>query len=364
MPDYPAIDQTMNQALADGVFPGAVLLVARGEEVLFHRAYGFAALIPHKRPMSLDTVFDLASLTKPLATTLAVMALVAEGRLGLDQTFQELGQPFLYPGQETVSIRQLLAHTSGLPAYQPYYQKLVALPLADRKRVLRETVRREPLENLPGTITLYSDLGFMVLEWIAESLQGQDLHGWTRDNLYQPLRLKTMGFRPLTGAVAAQSEHYAATEECPWRRRVLCGEVHDENAYAVGGVSGQAGLFGTAGEVFRLLRALKNAFDQPHIAGLFKGSLVQTFWQRQPEKNGNGRALGFDMPSGEGSSAGRFFSPCTVGHLGFTGTSFWFDLDRDLLVILLTNRVHPTRLNEKIKAFRPEIHDRIARVFF
>jgi serine-type D-Ala-D-Ala carboxypeptidase len=364
MPDFSNIDRTMNAALEEGVFPGAVLLVARANEILLHQAYGFAALIPHKRPMLLDTIFDLASLTKPLATTLAVMALIGQGRLGLDQTLFELGAPFLYPGKESISIRRLLAHTSGLPAYQTYYGQLANHPLPERKPALREMVRREPLRTIPGAETLYSDLGFIYLDWLVEVVAGQDLHRWTGERCYQPLGLANMGFRPLTGTTVVSPERYAATEQCPWRKKILVGEVHDENTYAVGGVSGQAGLFGTAGEVFRLLRALKNACDQPHLDGLFNGNLVRTFWQRQPVENGEGRALGFDMPSSSGSSSGRFFSSQTVGHLGFTGTSFWFDLERDFLVILLTNRVHPTRENERIKSFRPSLHDRIRQSFF
>jgi len=354
----------MNAALADGVFPGAVLLVARGEELLVRQAYGWASLIPDKRPMTLDTVFDLASLTKPLATTLAVMALIAEGRLGLEQTFQELGEPFLYPGKEAVSIRQLLAHTSGLPAYQTYYRRLADLPLPERKPALREMVRQEPLEHIPGITTLYSDLGFIYLDWIFETCRQEDLHGWTREHLYRPLGLETMGFHPLTGAMVDDPARYAATEQCPWRKKILVGEVHDENAYAVGGVSGQAGLFGTAGEVCHLIRALKNAYDRPEAPALFNGKLLRTFWQRQQVAKGDGRALGFDMPSREGSSAGRFFSPLSVGHLGFTGNSFWLDLEKDFLVVLLTNRVHPTRENERIKIFRPALHERIWRIFF
>lgn len=353
----------MTAALEEGVFPGAVLLVARGEEILIQRAYGFAALIPEQRPMTPDTIFDLASLTKPLATTLAVMALIAEGRLSLDQTFQQLGEPFLVPGKESVSIRQLLAHTSGLPAYQTYYRHLADLPLSKRKPALREMVRQEPLQFPPGAATLYSDLGFIYLEWLVEILGGQDLQRWTIERCFGPLGLETLGFRPLTGEPVVHPERYAATENCPWRKKILVGEVHDENTYTVGGVSGQAGLFGTVGEVFRLLRALKNAYDQPDTPGLFNGRLVRTFWQRQTVAEGEGRALGFDMPSREGSSAGRFFSPRTVGHLGFTGTSFWFNLERDFLVILLTNRIHPTRRNEKIRSFRPKIHDQVIEVF-
>ncbi len=152
-------------------------------------------------------------------------------------------------------------------------------------------------------------------------------------------------------------EIYAATENCPWRKKVLRGEVHDENTFAVGGVSGQAGLFGSAAEIFQLLRALKRAYDHPEIPHPFDGRLIRLFWERQKQPAGTTRALGFDTPSEIGSSAGRFFSPKSVGHLGFTGTSFWLDLERDLTVILLTNRIHPTRTNEKIKAFRPKLHD-------
>ena len=220
-------------------------------------------------------------------------------------------------------------------------------------------IRREPLQTPPGRETLYSDLGFIFLEWIFERVSGVDLHQWTRERIYRPLGLKKMGFRPLGSETIQDPGPYAATEECPWRRKILVGEVHDENAYAVGGVSGQAGLFGTAGEIYRLLRALKRAWDGADTTGPFDGALVRAFWQRQSIWGGDGRALGFDIPAPEGSSAGRFFSPQTVGHLGFTGTSFWFDLDRDLLVILLTNRVHPTRSNEKIRRFRPLIHDLI-----
>ncbi len=364
MPEYPVINHIMEKALEEGVFPGAVLLAARGEEILLHQAYGCAALIPRKWPLFVDTIFDLASLTKPLATTLAVMALIGQGRLGLDQTLKELGAPFLYPGKEPITIRRLLAHTSGFPAYQPYYRQLADRPLPERKPALREMVRREPLRSPPGAETLYSDLGFIYLDWLVEMAAGQDLHRWTGERCYQPLGLVNMGFRPLTGSAVLHPERYAATERCPWRKKILVGEVHDENAFAVGGVSGQAGLFGTAGEVFRLLRALKNAWNQPHLAGLFDGNLVRTFWQRQSVENGEGRALGFDMPSSSGSSSGRFFSSQTVGHLGFTGTSFWFDLERDFLVILLTNRVHPTRENERIKSFRPTLHDRIRQAFF
>ena len=358
MPNFSEIDHTMKEAVEEGVFPGAVLLAAKGEEVLIYQAYGSASLVPGKRPMTPDTVFDLASLTKPLATALAAMDFIAQGRLRLDDPVEKLGDPFLYPGKEKITLRQLLAHTAGFPAWQPYYLELERWD-GDRKAALRRMVRRESLQHPPGSQTLYSDLGFIFLDWILEEASGRDLHSWTREHIYRPLGLKGMGFRPLTAAGPENPEQYAATEDCPWRKKILCGEVHDENTYAAGGVSGQAGLFGTALEVFRLLRELKRAYDSPASSRLFDGNLVRTFWARPETPEDNPRALGFDIPSGTDSSAGRFISPRSIGHLGFTGTSFWFDLDRDLLVILLTNRVHPTRSNEKIKRFRPLIHDLI-----
>ena len=169
--------------------------------------------------------------------------------------------------------------------------------------------------------------------------------------------LDQIGFRPIAPSGVLNPEAYAATEDCPWRKKILRGEVHDDNAYAVGGVSGQAGLFGTASEIYRILRALKKAYDRPDSHNFFDGALVRLFWEKQKMPQGTTRALGFDTPSEKESSAGRFFSSKSVGHLGFTGTSFWLDLEKDLLVVLLTNRIHPTRANEKIKSFRPLIHD-------
>jgi serine-type D-Ala-D-Ala carboxypeptidase len=358
MPNFSQIDHVLKGAVKEGVFPGAVLLAAKGEEILIHQACGSASLVPGERPMTLETVFDLASLTKPLATTLATMIQIACGRLHLDETIENLRGPFVYPGKEKITLRHLLAHTAGFPAWQPYYLELERLD-GDRKAAIRQMVRREPLLHPPGSQTLYSDLGFIFLDWILEEVSGRDLQTGIRDRVYQPLGLKELGFRPLTAAGPEHPEKYAATEECPWRKRILVGEVHDENTSAVGGVSGQAGLFGTALEVFRLLRELKQAYDRPASSRLFDGGLVRTFWKPRGAGEANSRALGFDIPSGAGSSAGRFISPRSIGHLGFTGTSFWFDLERDLLVVLLTNRVHPTRSNEKIKQFRPLIHDLI-----
>jgi serine-type D-Ala-D-Ala carboxypeptidase len=352
------INHFMETAVEEGVFPGADLLVGLGETVLLHNNYGSAALIPQQEPLRNNTIFDLASLTKPLATTLGIIALIEGNRLSLDRPFHPNEYLFLNPKISGVTVRHLLAHSSGLPAYQPYYEKLDN-ESGDKKAILQNWIRKEPETVQPGTRTEYSDLGFMALDWIFTEITGEDLDGWLRKNVYLPLGLTRLGFRPISISGVADPERYAPTEDCPWRRKILRGEVHDENAYALGGISGQAGLFGTAFEIFKLLRALKRAYDQPGGSHLFNGKLVRQFWTRQALPLNTSRALGFDTPSETDSSAGRFFSRSSVGHLGFTGTSFWFDLEKDLTVILLTNRVHPTRTNQKIKAFRPLLHDMI-----
>jgi CubicO group peptidase (beta-lactamase class C family) len=363
MSQDPQIDLALRDGVKDGVFPGAVLLAALGDSVLYHQAQGWACLRPERSAMSKATVFDLASLTKPLATTLAVMRLISHGTLHLDQSLQDLGAPFNYPGKEGITIRQCLDHSAGFPAYQPFYLELEKAGKADRKTLLRHLVRKEPLLAVPGKETLYSDLGFIYLEWIVEHLAGTGLDSLVEGDLYKPLGLVETGFRPLRSSGPDQPETYAATEDCPWRKRILRGEVHDENAFAVGGVSGQAGLFGTAQEIFSLLREMKKAFDRPEMNGFFDGPLVRKFWERQQHPKGTSRALGFDTPAREDSSTGRYFSPKSVGHLGFTGTSFWIDPEKDLIVILLTNRVHPSRSNEKLKTFRPYLHDTVVRSF-
>ncbi|MBA4395387.1 MAG: serine hydrolase, partial [Desulfobacca sp.] len=314
-------------------------------------------------PLQIETIFDLASLTKPLATTLGIMALIQKNYLSLDQPLRDWGGQSLSPDSLGITIRQLLAHSAGFEAYQPYYLKL-NYEIHDKKAVLREWVKKGPLLYPPGSQTLYSDLGFIVLEWIFEEITGEDLNTWIRNSIYSPLGLKQLGFRPITPAGVNHPEAYAATEDCLWRHKILRGEVHDDNAYVVGGVSGQAGLFGTASEIFKLVRALKRAYDHPRVPGLFAGELVRIFWERQSLPRGTSRALGFDTPSEKGSSSGRYFSPKSVGHLGFTGTSFWLDLERDLVVILLTNRVHPDRTNENIKSFRPRLHDLVFKEVF
>ncbi|MBN1841667.1 MAG: serine hydrolase [Deltaproteobacteria bacterium] len=350
------VKDLMKRGVDEGVFPGAALLVAREGSILFLEAFGRARLLP-ERPMTTDTVFDLASLTKPLATAVSVMLLVQQGRVDLDQPLGTTVAEFSDTDKKDISIRQLLAHTSGLPDYQPYYEKLRVLPQKDRKRALEHLLLSEPRIHEPVTVCLYSDLGFMILQWVFETVTNHFLDRFVKTSVYGPLGIGDLFFNPLGEGPNQDRRVYAATEDCPWRGKILDGEVHDDNAYALGGVAGHAGLFGTAQAVFGLLQELLNAYSGKPNAGLFHRDVVKVFFQRQSDVGS--WAMGFDTPTRPDSSSGRYFSDHSVGHLGFTGTSFWMDLEKGVIVILLTNRVHLGRTNEKIKAFRPLLHDRV-----
>jgi CubicO group peptidase (beta-lactamase class C family) len=215
-----------------------------------------------------------------------------------------------------------------------------------------------PLAYEPGGGTLYSDLGFMVLEWIVEERAGMPMHLFLDRHFYRPLLLTKTFLSNDSISTRFKEDQFAATEDCPWRGKMIRGSVHDENAYAVGGYSGHAGLFGTAEEVYALVNLLKDQLFWGR-SGYIKPETIREFFTRQDLVDGSTWALGWDTPSPENSSSGKYFSDKTVGHLGFTGTSIWIDLERDVVVIFLTNRIHPTRNNEKIKAFRPRVHDLI-----
>ena len=349
------VAKLMRQALTDTVFPGAVLLVSQKDTVLFHKAFGVADLSTC-RAVTDETVFDLASLTKPLATTLAVMMLIQQNRLGLEQQLGTVLPAFRTTDKSAIKINQLLYHNSGLPDYRPYYKTLKRLPPGHRREALYKLLVNEPLIHPIGDRVLYSDIGFMILARLVEDVSGGRLDRMVSDRIYKPLGLDDLFF---AGRQGTQSrELFAATEQCPWRDRVLVGQVHDENAYVVGGVQGHAGLFGTAAAVQKLLFELLCAYHGDPAHDLFQTDLVRLFFKRLPNTD---RALGFDMPAMKNSSAGSYFSANTVGHLGFTGTSFWMDLKRSIIVILLTNRIHPTRENETIKEFRPKLHDEVMR---
>jgi serine-type D-Ala-D-Ala carboxypeptidase len=390
------IKRLIREGVTQRIFPGAVALVAREGKVVFLEQAGHRLLIPEPMPVTKNTIFDLASLTKPLATTLCIMKLVDQGEILLDQTLAEMLPDRALGNKKDLTLRWLLTHSAGLKDWVPFYEKLMEYPLQDRKRLLREWIIKEPFAYEPGRGNVYSDLGFMLLEWVIEEQTGLNLPQYAHEHFYGLLGLKRTFFwgtrektnpprPPLTkgGSIGEgremdsrlskvphavhgnealgmsyPKEAFAATEDCPWRKRVLLGEVHDDNAWALGGYSGHAGLFSTAEEVY----VIANMLREHHFgtrADFFKPETVREFFRRQDVVPGSDWALGWDTRALEGSSAGKYFSRDSVGHTGFTGTSVWMDFEKDVIAILLTNRVHPKRDNDKIKQFRPVFHDAV-----
>lgn len=367
---FEAVEREFAAAVSRRVFPGAVLLVRDGERV-YHRAFGHRSLEPSLTPMQSDTIFDLSSLTKPLATGLAIMLLIAEGKLRLDDRVSRFFHNFGVHGKTHVTFRHLLNHSSGLPAWHAYFKDIIqterkggrinfiASPAA--KTFVYQAIHREKLEAAPGTRAVYSDLGFMLLGEAVEEISGMSLDRFCQQRIYRPLGLRSIGFvdlwRVRSRKLEPIAEVIAPTERCPWRKKILCGEVHDDNAYAMGGVAGHAGLFGSARDLDALLRRLRQVYTGE--SSWIPNDLMREFWSRDTSVAGSTWALAWDTPDERDSSAGSLFSRNAVGHLGFTGTSMWLDLDRDRHIVLLTNRVHPRRDNEAIREFRPLIHDLI-----
>ncbi len=368
--NFRQVESAFREAVDAGVFPGAVVLVVKNDEIAFEQAFGFRALLPEQTTLQLNTVYDLASLTKPLATTFALMLLAREAQLSVEDRVTRFLPAFGALGKHLITVRQLLNHTSGLPAWKPYYEEVVKaekqgkinfVASREAKRYVTELIYREKPFYPPGRQCLYSDLGFIVLGDLIETLTAMTLDEFCRTRIYTPLGLGSTGFIDLTqhrtGQVERAAEWIAPTEQCPWRKRIICGEVHDDNAYTMGGVAGHAGLFASARDLHSLIACLSRCL---HGADDFlPQSIVEEFFTKDDAALNSRFALGWDTPGPGKSASGSAFSSRSVGHLGFTGTSIWWDLDRNCYIILLTNRVHPTRTNEKIRDFRPHIHNLI-----
>ena len=350
------ITRVFGEAIRENTFPGAVLHVAHADRVVFHEAFGHARLHPEPAVMKRDLVFDLASLTKPLGTALAVALLVERGDLEWDAALGELLDlpDSTSPSVAGIRVRHLLEHSSGLPAFRAYCRQFRGREGASNKERVRSLILREPLSGPPGTRARYSDLGYMLLERVIERAAGQGMDQWLERNLFRPLGLTDTGFgRPYR---PGSSDRFVQTAYCAYRKRYLQGEVHDRNAFAMGGFSGHAGLFSSTRDVHTLLNVLYKSYSGEEGLVL-SPKRVRELFAETDAPHGNSFRMGFDTPSAQGSSAGTLFPRHSVGHLGFTGTSFWMDLTSGFSIILLTNRLMARPRNSLIRAFRPRLHD-------
>ncbi len=339
------VRRLVREAVDRQAFPCATLEVGCSDGIHLQVACGAQTYEPSSAAATMDTVFDLASLTKVVATTTILMELVDHGRISLGDPVRRWSPWWQGDDRRTVTVADLLEHASGLTAHLPFYRDHTG------RADFEHAIATLPLEYPPRTRSIYSDLGFILLGFLAaDAAEGLGLD--TRFSATaKRLALGDIRYRPPSD----WRPRIAPTEVEPWRGRLLRGEVHDENGWALGGIAGHAGLFGTAPAVGRFAQAvLQTLGGRPRLArpATLSRFLTPT---RVP---GSSRALGWDTMRPT-SSCGRRLSPDAVGHTGFTGTSLWIDPRQDLYVVLLTNRVHPTRTNEAILAFRPMLHDAV-----
>lgn len=329
------VRRIMEEAVQDSVFPGGVVSIVRQGKMVFNEGFGYHDYQKQQAVRSSD-IYDLASLTKPLATTAATMMLLERGQLSLDTPVAKYFEEFSVDStRSAITIRHLLNHTSGLPAFRNYVDELKT-----RDEILR-AIRLEPLINTPGETLVYSDLGFILLAEIVAEEAGMSFDAFLNQQLYYPLGMTETVFKPERRGWRTLRRIPPTEIDATYRNRVIQGQVHDERAYYMGGVAGHAGLFSTAADVSHFAQMLLwNGKYNNHR--FIDSTTVAEFTARRPE--GMGRALGFDLKSLEGfTTAGQQASEATYGHLGFTGTSLWIDPERELAVVLLTNRTYPKR---------------------
>lgn len=370
------VDRALDKAIDSAEMPGAVVLarMPREGEVLEHVSVrGAAVTRPERIPMARDTIFDLASLTKVMATTTAILLLAERGALSVDDPVAKHLPSFGDRNKGDVTLRHLLTHSAGLKPWRAYHETLL-----DRERKKGEqwigtpqarawvidSICRSNLVHAPGTAAVYGDLDFIVLGAVIEAITETSLDVFCQKEIFEPFGLKDTFFVPMSEDKQTAPEELrrriAATENCPWRGRILWGEVHDPNASVMGGVAGHAGLFGTADDVLRFGQVLLDVWHER--SDLVSRDVLQQFATRQDLPEDSDWALGWDTPTDGASSAGHHFSSNSIGHLGFTGTSLWVDLDAEAIVVMLTNRVHLVAKKSKF-TLRPQIHDLIREAF-
>jgi beta-glucosidase-like glycosyl hydrolase/CubicO group peptidase (beta-lactamase class C family) len=343
------LDPLIEEQIGKRTFPGAAVAVGHRGNLVFQKSYGKLDYSAKAPAVTNGTIYDLASLTKVITATTLAMQFYERGQLKLEHPVSRYFPGFVGEGRGKITIRHLLTHTSGLPAHLPLYKDLKGKP------AFVEKILQVPLESTPGTKAVYSDLGLILLGDIIEKLAVKPLDQLAAARIFQPLGMLQTFFNPKP----RWKKMIAPTENDPWRSRLLRGEVHDENAFAMGGVSAHAGLFGNTGDLAVFCQMLLNGGIYDHRR-IVRRSTLEKFTARQNFPEGSSRALGWDTPS-NGSSAGSLLSPNSFGHTGFTGTSVWIDPTRELFIILLTNRVHPTRENNAIREVRRLVADAVVK---
>ena len=346
------IDQVMEHHISLGNLPGAVVLIGHRDAVIFEKAYGNRSLEPEIEPMTTETIFDLASLTKVVATAPSLMLLVQRGRVKLDDPVNKYLPAFGQAGKKKVTLRQLLVHYSGLPA---------DLRQTRRRRITSKNalarIYQTRLVAPPGQQFLYSDLGFVVLGKVVEKVTGQSLARFAQENIFSPLGMNSTGFLPHHGM---SIPNIAPTERLK-EGGMLRGQVHDPLASKLGGVAGDAGVFSTARDLARFCQMLLQHGRLNGVEIFLPETVASMTSPQSPDGKPNIRGFGWDIQSTYSSVKGSFFSATSYGHTGYTGTSLWIDPETQTFLIILTNRVHPDGKGN-VKELRTELADIVGRM--
>jgi beta-N-acetylhexosaminidase len=346
---FDTVNDLMNQAVRDSVFPGAQLVVLRGHEIVLRKCYGRYTYDLTSQAVDDSTLYDLASLTKVIATTTAVMRLYDRGEIALDAPAARYLQQFQEKTKRDITIRELLQHRAGFPPFRRLWT------MASTPTAALDSAIATPLVAPPGDSTIYSDISMISMGAIVRHVADRPLDEFDREEIFQPLGMNHTCFNP----PPRWQHHSAPTEyDSTWRKRQIVGTVHDENAALLGGVSGHAGLFSTASDLARFALMMMNQ-GRAYGHEIYSHQTYETFLGSS--QNPGDRWLGWDKRSPEGSSSGSLFSSASFGHTGFTGTSIWIDPQKRVAVILLANRVYPTRRNLRILHFRPVLHNAVMR---
>ena len=344
----PSLDSIIEAAIADRASPGAAIAVGRSGRIVASKGYGRTDWAQGAPAVTDSTLYDLASLTKVVATTTAAMILEEEGRLDLDRPVARYLPGFDAPDKAAITPRMLLSHNSGMNAYHTLYREAKG-----REEYLR-AINARPLAHPPGTHFEYIDWNLIVLQLVVERVTGEPLDEFLRKRVFEPLGMRDTRFNP----PESLRPRVAPTEVQAFRGGQVWGVVHDENAWSLGGVAGHAGLFSSARDLAVFATMMLNGGEYRGVRILRPETISR--WTRRQNPETSSRALGWDTPY-PGSSAGRYFSARSFGHTGFTGTSIWMDHEKGIWVVLLTNRVNPTRDNPKLGPLRRAVADAVHR---
>jgi CubicO group peptidase (beta-lactamase class C family) len=339
-----ALDSIMRVGIAEGAAPGGSLVVGRYGRIVHMKGYGRQDTAKASSPVDENTIYDMASLTKVIATTTAAMILEEQGQLDLDRTVASYLPEFNAPDKAGITMRMIVTHRGGLEAFAALYKEFKG-----RDQYLTQ-INLRPLKSTPGTETVYSDWDMILTQFVIERITGKSLDQFVAEKVFGPLGMTSTMYNPDS---LKYFSRIAPTEIDTARGGLVHGQVHDENAWAIGGVSGHAGLFSTAKDLSIFAQMLLNGGEYNGVRIVKASTLAR--WTA-PQSGTSSRALGWDTPS-KGSSSGNYFSARSFGHTGFTGTSIWIDPEKDLFVILLTNRVDPTRANNRHVPLRRAVAD-------